>query len=372
MWWLEMWADVAGISRSRAGELRAAVYGGGGHRPLAVAAESEAPRHIARGAAMAWPTVARWATDAGMDLRGLAEGLGAPAHCLMADDVAKSTAGWATSRWRDIEAAREAAVNGGERRFEGLLSAALRAIDPELAPRLMVGKWEARYFIRRMLGVADAVDCGLQGGDACRLCNNRRTIGSSSSDAWAADHVLSCKRAGPMAGAKARHDEVVRGLVRLANRCGCEAKYHDGPVFDTGKKRRPADWLECDGRRMAGVCHDLTIGAADVMTAAAREKKKSEKYAGQMAQHPHLGFCACAVTLDGVMGPQAEGIVARWAQSRAVVLARGGYYCGDVAGAVRDAVGRIFLTACARQLREWRAVVTRARVRAGALVARAP
>ena len=80
--------------------------------------------------------------------------------------------------------------------------------------------------------------------------------------------------------------------------CGGVSALHDGPVFDDGSKRRPADWMESSARYPAGLCWDF-----------ARERMKHEKFDRQVAVHNGLGFKAFATDLDGGMGDKAWVLV---------------------------------------------------------------
>jgi hypothetical protein len=168
------------------------------------------------------------------------------------------------------------------------------------------------------------------------------------------EHVGVCARSGPAAGALRRHNTFCRSLADISAACGKGGSYHDGPVFEAGPRRRPADWLEAGGHAApAGVCCDATIRVGGLAAASRAEADKSASYAPQMARHPHLSFAPFGVATDGSLGPAAHGRMGQWARSLAVTRARRGDLPGAPPAEVAAAVGRAFVRALAAQAAAW-------------------
>jgi hypothetical protein len=161
------------------------------------------------------------------------------------------------------------------------------------------------------------------------------------------EHIAACLYSGAAAGAKRRHDDMVRDLAAISAESGRNGVYHDGIVFTFGRKSRPADWKE--GR----MCHDLNIGARRVMTAQVRERAKISKYAEQMRLNPDLLFRPFAVDNGGEVGPLAALTISEWCRSLAAARKVAGLPTGNPSGDVRTAVGRAFVRASVAQVRAW-------------------
>lgn len=162
------------------------------------------------------------------------------------------------------------------------------------------------------------------------------------------DHITACPSAGPMAGAKARHDALTRELARISAAVGRDGAYHDGLPFQFGSRLRPADFME-----LGHVCVDVSIGARQVLTAAAREAGKRRKYAPHMAVNPSLVFQPFCIDLDGDVGPETAQLMASWAAALAAVRRRAGVPPGDPRGDVNVAVARAFTRGMTSQIRTW-------------------
>ena len=165
-----------------------------------------------------------------------------------------------------------------------------------------------------------------------------------------------------MAGARVRHDRLVRVASELALQCGVAARVHDGPIFDLGplspdRRKRPADWFERGGemtqadtsRYYGGRCCDLTIttgGAAQLDGAVAA---KLRKYAPAMVAHPHLALTVFGISFNGRVSDGGSSTLKRWA----TCLARSRKMSADLPGTpwkeVTSAFGLAFAIVVALQ-----------------------
>lgn len=385
--WTDTWLFMSGnrsaalhpdISRD---DLRARIYGKGpaclGH----ISAEDVAEHLYARGLADAWPHVARWFTEAGMNWRDAATAAGIPPNEVQRVGATPgSLAAWlaaqATKQEDDYANQQErigARVTSGEgpgarcsrsAREAGRPNMWIEAMSPvrgDDAPMTEVGEIGPAILVCRALGLPIWDALRIKEPSHCRRCfaapANAQAGGSrmgsgSVLDAYG-EHSLSCRRGGIAGGSKRRHDTIVNSLVRVSNAAGVEAKAHDGPVFDIGQQRRPADWLQHCAAAPGGMCCDLTVGCRSVETVERREETKVKKYAAQMARHPHLKFRAFAIDLSGEIGPDAWRTMQEWIASLGAQRAREGLPVGDIRGDVVGPVARGFTRAVVAQVAAW-------------------
>lgn len=102
--------------------------------------------------------------------------------------------------------------------------------------------------------------------------------------------VVSCRRSGPLACIKTKHDQIVRRLAQVSNISGRRGRYHDGPIFTFGRKSRPADLLQ-DHVNMArfpeGECVDFTAGLVSVRSADALQSATCHAIKSEPRHGPH-------------------------------------------------------------------------------------
>ena len=180
-----------------------------------------------------------------------------------------------------------------DRGHPNLLLAAIRDSAWTPAGRLSADGAGAPIVIARIFGLPVWPALGVPSPSQCRRCNASAYVcpceaggaRAAGGDAPAAaptglranldphgDHLTACTRSGPAAGAKWRHDNFARDLAQISSAVGRGGHYHDGPVFDFGRKRRPADIME-----EGNLCIDFAIGARQVLPVAPREAAKSAK-----------------------------------------------------------------------------------------------
>ena len=404
--WLEFagYRDGAAISDEMAVRCADRLFGAGsdcfGHLSAADVADA---RYWA-GAALAWPTVAAWAAD----LRSpaatpdtMARAMGVPSGVVepaMAhndpDRLVGIISAWLRSRAtlederltlrrnerREHIASGVASCDHGAHASASavsdgspnLLLAALRDSAWALAGPLSADGAGAPIIVARIFGLPVWPALAVPPPSQCRRCNASAyscpceaggPTRETATTATAAlpprprlradldphgDHFTACLKAGPAAGAKWRHDNFARDLAKISCAVGRGGQYHDGPVFDFGRRRRPADIME-----EGNLCIDLTIGARQVQTAAGREAEKTAKYADQMRVHPDLRFSPFAVDLDGEVGPAAASILSGWSRALATIRRRAGVPTGDPTADVAVAVGRAFTRGLIAQAVAW-------------------
>jgi hypothetical protein len=384
--WVRLWCRLAGCpppveSSAVFADLHARLFGVGSACLGHLSASDVAEAAYARGLADAWPTVHRWAAAMGADWRVVAAaagvgagplGQGADAHSVAAHLKASAEAlESAFARGRRGAAARATHGDGPGARSSpesdaagrpNLWVSALGSADGGLAGRLAPAR-AAGFVVARALGLPVWPSLSVPRPPHCRRClapviseavsrdgdgtGGQRAVGAVA-DAFG-EHLLCCPRAGVLAGAKRRHDAVVRALADVSFAAGCEGRYHDGPVFTFGRRLRPADLMQRAPGFPAGLCVDFTVGSRQVAGAAAREAFKARKFAAAIAAHPHLGFAAFGADLSGELGPSAEALVGGWCRALAAQRAHARVPLGDVRGEVTVAVARAFTRAAAEQ-----------------------
>jgi hypothetical protein len=169
-------------------------------------------------------------------------------------------------------------------------------------------------------------------------------------------HILVCRKSGPLASIKTKHNTVVHDLAAVSNGCGLDGRYHDGPIFTFGPKCRPADLLQrhpYPNRFPEGECIDFTSGLTSVRSADQRETDKNLKYEAQLALHPHYGFRTFAVTDDGNIGTQANSLLVDWTRRLVSRMNALQHPPCDARGEVTIAVSRAFTRATISQFVHW-------------------
>jgi len=350
------------------------------------------------GMVQAWPTVAEWAAELGSAQASpdvMARAMGVPHEIITAAAATRHSGravgivlAWLRSRAREedelLEARRDArrarissgvagcdrgayaspaAANNG---FPNLLLAALRDSAWPLAGPLSMDGAGAPVIVARIFGLPVWPALGIPPPSQCKRCQAPASpcpceaVGiTEDQPAWQCrglvatldphgDHFTVCRKAGPAAGAKWRHDNFARDMASISSEVGCDGRYHDGPVFTHGRRRRPADIMEA-----GHVCIDFTFGARQVKPAGPREAAKVDKYADQMRLHPRLRFQAFAVDLDGEIGPGAAAVLGKWSRALATVRRRAGLPTGDPTADVAVAVGRAFARGHVAQAMAW-------------------
>lgn len=129
-----------------------------------------------------------------------------------------------------------------------------------------------------------------------------------------------------MAGARVRHDRLVRVAVEIALQCAITARFHDGPIFDMGplvaeRRKRPADWFERGGsvtpadisRYYGGRCCDLTITTGGDAQLAAAVSSKEKQYSTAMAANQHLALTIFGISYTGAVSAGGLDTMKRWA-----------------------------------------------------------
>ena len=408
--WVGLWLELAGhhdgaaISDEVATRCADRLFGVGSDCFGHLSAEDVADARYWAGAAQAWPTVAAWAAELqspAATTDAMARAMGVPGSVVepaMAhgdpDRLVGIITAWLRSRATLEEErllarrterreriapgvagcdhgahASASAVSDGS---PNLLLAALRDSAWALAGSLSADGAGAPIIVARIFGLPVWPALAVPPPSQCRRCHASayscpcEAGGPPRDEAATAtaappprpglranldphgDHFTACLKAGPAAGAKWRHDNFARDLAKISCAVGRGGRYHDGPVFDFGRRRRPADIME-----ESNLCIDLTIGARQVQTAAGREAEKTAKYADQMRVHPDLRFTPFAVDLDGEVGPAAASILTGWSRALATTRRRAGVPTGDPTADVAVAVGRAFTRGLIAQAIAW-------------------
>ena len=371
--WVDMWIRFAGrlapdpsLRPAVADVLFAAAPAGLGMGSAADACVSCYPGQMA----LMWPVVVRWARGGGIDWRMLARvaGLGAGAvdGCIDGEAfgallVAAANVG-AAGHTRALSARSErlGVLHAGRNRggMPSLLLMGLMPSRTDLRP-LADDRAGVCFIVARALGVPVWPRRGLPFSPPPPVCPwclaPRGAISSRAGGGVGAvlddhgEHLMGGCRAAP-GKALFRHNAFCREAVEIDRMCGGVSALHDGPVFDDGSKRRPADWMESSARYPAGLCWDFTCGVLRVAGAVARERMKHEKFDRQVAAHDGLGFRAFATDLDGGMGDEAWVLVGEWVRRYAVILARQGERVVSAKQEVLARVGRAFCRAYANQV----------------------
>ena len=407
--WVNLWLELAGHTREALPTAlveRCAnrLYGDGPECFGHLAASDIADARYWAGMADAWPTVAQWAAELGSPLATpaiLAVTMGVPPDVATRAQSPEAPARgcergiqivlqWLLQRARAEDA--DLATRRAQRRgavaaiaeagcghgayasattvrngHPNLLLAALRDSAWPLAGALSVDGAGAPIILARVFGLPLWPALGVPPPSQCRRCHAPALQyvsceGSEPQGAAAAaaptglratldsygDHLTACRRGGPSAGAKWRHDTFARDLALISRAVGRGGHYHDGPVFDFGRRRRPADIME-DGN----LCIDFAIGARRVQPVGPREAAKLAKYADQLRTHPGLRFQPFAVDHDGEVGPGAAATIAGWSRSLADVRRRARVPDGDPTTDVVVAVGRAFTRGLVAQAISW-------------------
>lgn len=392
--WVELWLEFGGASPSAAATgpgspAHARVFGAGpaclGHRSAAAAADAL----WWSGLASAWPAVVRFGATAGISWRDLARAAGVPAAVWSPADAAPEAVsafsrGAASRAQLVFDSARAALANSlagapgagaGAPGAPNLWVASLSAAPDLLALPMTppgVPFSSASLAVARIFGLPVWPALGLPTPpSACAHCSavpaRPEGGGGGGGDPGPphaagpravldarGEHIGACLRSGPAAGAQRRHNAFCRSLADISAAAGRGGSYHDGPVFESGRRRRPADWLEAGGPASpGGVCCDATIRVGGSLAASRAEAVKTASYAHQMARHPHLSFAPFGVGTDGSLGPAAHGRLGLWVRSLAAVRARRGDLPGAPPEEVAAAVGRAFLRSFAAQAAAW-------------------
>ena len=371
--WVDMWMRFAGrldpdpsLRPAVADVLFAAAPAGLG---MGSAADACASCYSGQMALM-WPVVVRWARGGEIDWRVFARvagrGAGVVDGCVDAEAfgallVAAAGAGAAEhARALGARSARLGVLHAGRNRggMPSLLLMGLMPSRTDLRP-LADDRAGVCFIVARALGVPVWPRRGLPFSPPPPVCPwcfaPRGAISSRVGGGVGAvlddhgEHLLGGCRAAP-GKALFRHNAFCREAVEIDRMCGGVSALHDGPVFDDGSKRRPADWMESSARYPAGLCWDFTCGVLRVAGAVARERMKHEKFDGQVAAHNGLGFRAFATDLDGGMGDEAWALVGEWVRRYAVILARQGERVVSAKQEVLARVGRAFCRAYANQV----------------------
>jgi len=404
--WVELWLDLArhdasSLSGETVARCADRLFGIGpdcfGHLSAGDAADA---RYWA-GAAQAWPTVAAWAAEmrsSAVTPDTMARAIGVPADVVAAaaahddpDRLVGIVTAWLRSRSTSEAAAlyacraarRERIAHGARGCGRGayasatavdngqpnLLLAALRDCAWTPAGLLSADGAGAPIVLARIFGLPVWPALGVAPPSQCRRCNASAYTCPCEAGALRradaptvprvpdglranldphGDHLTACLRGGPAAGAKWRHDNFARDLARVSSAVGRGGHYHDGPVFDFGRRRRPADIMEG-----GNLCIDFAIGARQVLPVAPREAAKTAKYADQLRVHPDLRFSPFAVDLDGEIGPVAATTVIGWSRALATTRHRAGVPMGDPTADVAAAVGRAFTRGLVAQAVAW-------------------
>ena len=404
--WVDLWLELAGYSgahraalpRERVEQCVDRLFGDGPDCFRHLAASDIADARFWAGMADAWPTVAEWtaelrsplATPATMAIamgvpadvaehasrgceRGVAivrEWLRQRAHLegerLIARRAARRSrmaAAQAAGCGHGAYASPTAVMNG----HPNLLIAALGDSAWPLAGALSADGAGAPIILARIFGLPLWPALGVPPPSQCRRCQapalqcpcEGSSAPSAASDAGVrrglratidchGDHLTACRRGGPPAGAKWRHDSFTRDMAAISNAVGCGGHVHDGIAFSFGRKLRPADMKE-DG----DLCIDFTIGDRNVLPVGPREAAKIAKYADQLRIHPGLRFQPFAIDLDGEVGPGAAAKIAGWGRALAEVRRRARVPAGDPSLDVRVAVGRAFTRGYVAQAVAW-------------------
>ena len=104
----------------------------------------------------------------------------------------------------------------------------------------------------------------------------------------------------------------------------------------------------------SGQAVDVTIGVPSVASADKREADKQQKFASQLAVHPHLEFSALGITTDGDIGPQAHTLMCQWSAALARLCHSHAVPPGNPRGEVSTAVARAFVRPLVFQLVQWK------------------
>jgi hypothetical protein len=392
--WVALWLEFGGVQRPAPGSIspssaaHARVFGAGpaclGHRSASASAEAL----WWSGLSSAWPVVARLGSAAGIPWRDLARAAAVP-HTVWAPAGASPEA--VTAYCRAAASQAQLALDTGRAALAASLAGSPgAAAGAPGAPNLWVSSLKAAsglvplpstppgvhfsaagYAVARIFGLPVWSSLGLSSPpSACAHCCAVPAPSLGGCGGGAAprapalapravldaqgEHIGVCLRSGPAAGALRRHNAFCRALADISAACGRGGAYHDGPVFESGPRRRPADWLEAGGPASpAGVCCDATIRTGGVAAAASAEQDKVALYTPQMALHSGLSFAPFGVGTDGSVGPAAHTRMGQWTRSLATTRARRGDLPGDPPGEVAAAVGRAFLRAFAAQAAAW-------------------
>jgi hypothetical protein len=192
-------------------------------------------------------------------------------------------------------------------------------------------------------------------GNPCSADSSATVSSMSSLDDFGV-HITTCRRSGPLACNKTKHDQIVRRLADVSAKVGRNGRYHDGPIFTFGRKSRPADFLQNHvnfNRYPEGECVDFTSGLSSVRLADGREADKWRKYAPQFAFRPEYAFRTFGATHEGDVGPQAQSLLADWCLSLASRLATLRHPPCDVRGEIFVSVARSFTRATINQFVQW-------------------
>jgi hypothetical protein len=380
-------------------------FGVGGHCLGHSSASMSAASRWADGRARAWPTLARWAADMGADALTFARQLGAPddvianrsdPHPVDSFFCAASAAATAQHRTACLDAAHrvrdfpgtvnlargaQLSMHSEANGHTNLLVHAVRSTASLLVPPGDLTPPEFRdhagLILAMLYGLPVWSPLGMPRLTHCRHCLAAAPAEHDASLPRPAQrpsasvlrpstravldefgrHPQVCNQSGAMAGTKFKHDTIARRLATISDECGRDGRYHDGPIFTFGAKRKPADFLQTALNRARfprGEAVDPTFGLALVRSANLRESDKVEKYAAQLQLHPQLAFRAFGVTDDGDIGPQAHSIMAEWSRALAKRMAILRLPPADPRGEVSVAVSRAFVSATINQLVQWK------------------
>jgi hypothetical protein len=169
-------------------------------------------------------------------------------------------------------------------------------------------------------------------------------------------HAQVCPHSGILAGAKWKHDSIVRRLATLSAECGRGGRYHDRPIFTFGAQQRPADALQDArdrSRYPAGEAIDFTIGLEPIRTAAGREQDKNKKFESQLRWHQCLQFSPFGATHDGEVGESAHRLLLDWARALATRASALRLPLSDCRGEINTAAARAITRATIFQLVQW-------------------
>ncbi len=387
--WVALWLDLAEAPSTHRGEawtraVRDRLFGVGSTCLGHLSAEDWADAHYSAGAQAAWPTLAEWAASSGVPWREFASVAGVPPAQWQPGTASPGS----VSRWWAAEAARAAEAVAALRASAANRVSARRtgAMPGEVdAPNLWIsalgpggpfggplreagGPVSAAFVVARIFGLPVWPSLGLPSPPvACRHCSVPAIPGMQGEAQGpaaargprcgydeAGEHIGACSKSGPAAGAKWRHDSLVRALADVSRLSGRGGAYHDGPVFDLGARRRPADFMERGGPAApAGLCVDVTVVGGGVAAARRAEAAKTASYAPQMRLHPHLRFAPFGVASDGSVGVEAHRMLAMWTRSLCALRARDGEPAGSPRDDVEAAVGRAFVRVMIAQADAW-------------------